>query len=252
MNTDENSAHPVALITGGAQRIGAAIAEHLHANGYNLVIHYRYSRQPAEALVKKLNQQRANSAVCFAADLQNIAALQQLAEQALAQWKRLDALINNASAFSPTPIGSATEQDWDQLIASNMKAPFFLAQALAPALKKQAGCIINMADIYADKPLAQHTIYCIAKAGNVMLTKSLAVELAPAVRVNGIAPGAILWPSAADDSHALQQEKILARSPLQRTGNTNDIVRTVLFLLRDALYITGQIFNVDGGRSLQC
>ncbi|HNE27117.1 MAG TPA: pteridine reductase [Pseudomonadales bacterium] len=243
--------HPVALITGGAQRIGAALAEYLHAAGYNLVIHYRHSRQPAEALVKKLNQHRANSAVCFAADLQDIAALQQLAEQALAQWKRLDALINNASAFSPTPIGSATEQDWDQLIASNMKAPFFLAQALAPTLKKYAGCIINMADIYAEKPLAQHTIYCMAKAGNVMLTKSLAVELAPAVRVNGIAPGAILWPSATDDSHALQQEKILARIPLQRTGSTSDIVRTVLFLLRDAPYITGQIFNVDGGRSLQ-
>lgn len=249
MNTE--TTNPVALITGGAQRIGAAIAEHLHADGYNLVIHYRHSRQPAEALIKKLNQQRANSAVCFAADLQNIAELQQLAERALSQWGGLDALINNASAFSPTPIGSATEQDWDQLIASNMKAPFFLAQALAPALKKQAGCIINMADIYAEKPLAQHTIYCMAKAGNVMLTKSLAVELAPAVRVNGIAPGAILWPSAADDSHALQQEKILARVPLQRTGNTSDIVRTVLFLLRDAPYITGQIFNVDGGRSLQ-
>lgn len=250
MNTSVNT-HPVALITGGAQRIGAAIAEQLHHAGYNTVIHCRHSKKQAVALVENLNQRRADSAVCFSADLQDITAIQTLAEKSLAHWGRIDALINNASTFYPTPIDSVTESDWDTLIASNMKAPFFLAQALALELKKQSGCIINISDIYAEKPLAKHTVYCMAKAGNVMLTKSLALELAPAVRVNGIAPGAILWPTTQDNHSQKKQEKILADTPLQRTGDTSDIARTVLFLLRDAPYITGQILNVDGGRSLQ-
>lgn len=251
MNISTNT-HPVALITGSAQRIGAAIAGELHYADYNIVIHYQHSKEQATALIEKLNQRRADSAVCFAADLQDVTAIHSLAEKSLAHWGKINALINNASAFYPTPIGTVTEKDWDALIASNMKAPLFLAQALAQELKKQSGCIINIADIYAEKPLAEHTVYCMAKAGNVMLTKSLALELAPAVRVNGIAPGAILWPSAQDNNHhQQQQEKILAAIPLQRTGDTDDIVRTVLFLLRDAPYITGQILNVDGGRSLQ-
>ncbi|MBK8675108.1 MAG: pteridine reductase [Cellvibrionales bacterium] len=249
MNTE--TSNPVALITGAAQRIGAVIAELLHSAGYNIVIHYRHSAEKAHALTSTLNQQRTASAVCFAADLQDTPTLQHLAQQAEARWGRLDALINNASAFHPTPIGKTTEQDWDALIDSNMKAPFFLAQSLAPTLKKHAGCIINIADIYAEKPLSSHTVYCMAKAGNVMLTQSLAVELAPQVRVNGIAPGAILWPETHSDSHKATQEKILASIPLQRTGNADDIARTVLFLLRDAPYITGQILRVDGGRSLQ-
>ena len=252
MNTAINNTAPVALITGAAQRIGAAIAEQLHGAGYNIVIHYRHSADNAAALVETLNQRRAASAVCFAADLQDTQALQHLAQRAETHWGRVDALINNASAFYPSPIGSTTETDWDALIASNMKAPFFLAQALAPMLKKYTGCIINIADIYAEKPLANHTVYCMAKAGNAMLTQSLAVELAPQVRVNGIAPGAILWPESHNASHAATQEKILASIPLQRTGDTEDIARTVLFLLRDAPYITGQILRVDGGRSLQC
>ncbi|MEZ5493306.1 MAG: pteridine reductase [Pseudomonadales bacterium] len=251
MNTEINNTAPVALITGAAQRIGAAIAERLHGAGYNIVIHYRHSADNATALVETLNQRRAASAVCLAADLQDTPALQHLAQRAEAHWGRVDALINNASAFYPTPIGSTTETDWDALIASNMKAPFFLAQALAPTLKKHTGCIINIADIYAEKPLAKHTVYCMAKAGNAMLTQSLAVELAPQVRVNGIAPGAILWPESHNISHAATQEKILASIPLQRTGDIEDIARTVLFLLRDAPYITGQILRVDGGRSLQ-
>ena len=251
MNKKPNSIAPVALITGAAQRIGAAIAELLHSAGYNIVIHYRHSAEKAHALTSTLNQQRTASAVCFTADLQDTPTLQHLAQQAEAHWGRLDALINNASAFHPTPIGKTTEQDWNALVSSNMKAPFFLAQALAPTLKKHAGCIINIADIYAEKPLSSHTVYCMAKAGNVMLTQSLAVELAPQVRVNGIAPGAILWPETHGDSHKATQEKILASIPLQRTGNADDIARTVLFLLRDAPYITGQILRVDGGRSLQ-
>lgn len=254
MNTNTGSnntpnAAPVALITGGAQRIGASIATALHRAGYNLVIHYRRSQEHAEALTKNLNAVRSHSAICIQANLQNIDDIQALASQALAAWQRIDALINNASSFYPTPIGSATETDWDALVDSNMKAPFFLAQALAPALRQQRGCIINMADIYAEKPLPEHTIYCMAKAGNVMLTRSLARELAPDVRVNGIAPGAILWPETTN-TQQIQRDTILRSIPLQRAGHTDDIANTVLFLLRDAAYITGHIITVDGGRHL--
>ncbi|MEZ5538483.1 MAG: pteridine reductase [Pseudomonadales bacterium] len=245
-----NATPPVALITGCAQRIGAVIAEQLHDSGYNIIIHYRHSQKSAEILTHNLNTQRADSAICIAADLQNHSAILSLAKQSVAAWGHIDALINNASSFFPTPIRKTTETDWDALIDSNMKAPFFLAQALSDHLKKQFGCIINIADIYAETPLAQHTVYCMAKAGNVMLTKSLACELAPQVRVNGIAPGAILWPKDATQEHETAQEKILEKIPLHRTGEALDIAKTVLFLLRDAPYITGQIIKVDGGRSV--
>lgn len=247
MNTENNK---VALITGGAKRIGAAIVKALHTAGYNTIIHYRDSKESADALATELNSLRTNSATCIAADLNDISAIQRLAENALAAWGRIDALVNSASSFYPTPIGNTTENQWNELVSSNMKAPFFLTQALAPALKKQRGAIVNIADIYAEKPLATHTVYCMAKAGNVMLTQSLAHELAPDVRVNSVAPGAILWPEHGGASEKNAQQQLLAKIPLARTGLPTDIADTILFLLRDAPYITGQIIAVDGGRSL--
>jgi pteridine reductase len=241
---------PVALVTGSAQRIGAAIIRKLHSTGYNTIIHFRHSQEHAEALATELNAQRENSAKCIAADLNHFEAINQLAGNAISAWGRIDALVNSASSFYPTPIGIATEAQWDDLINSNMKAPFFLAQALAAALAEQHGAIINIADIYAEKPLAEHSIYCMAKAGNVMLTQTLARELAPQVRVNGVAPGAILWPEHGGAAAKSSQQKILEKIPLARTGLPEDIASAVLFLLRDAPYITGQIINVDGGRSL--
>ncbi|TQV71799.1 pteridine reductase [Exilibacterium tricleocarpae] len=242
--------HPVALITGAARRIGAQIAETLHRADFNVVLHYRNSATAAEQLAATFNQRRPDSAICLAADLCQSTQVQHLAEQSQTQWGRVDALINNASSFYPTPIGSATEAQWDDLLGSNVKAPFFLSQALAAALTRQRGAIINIADIHADRPLAEHTVYCIAKAGNVMLTQSLARELAPAVRVNGIAPGAILWPEQAAELSDDGKQKVLGRVPLARPGAPADIAATVLFLLTGAPYITGQVIAVDGGRSL--
>jgi pteridine reductase len=241
---------PVALVTGSAQRIGATIARTLHTAGYNTVIHYRNSKIQAQTLTDELNALRENSAVCISANLNSTQAIQTLATTALEIWGRMDALVNSASSFYPTPLGSTTEAQWDDLINSNMKAPFFLAQALATALAEQYGAIVNIADIYAEKPLAEHTIYCMAKAGNVMLTQSLARELAPQVRVNGVAPGAILWPEHGGAAAKSSQQKLLEKIPLARTGLPEDIANAVLFLLRDAPYITGQIITVDGGRSL--
>ncbi len=245
----------VALVTGAAKRIGAEIARQLHKANFNLVIHYHQSKNAAQELVDELNETRANSAIGIAADLNNLVAITQLAEQAQQQWQRIDLLVNNASSFFPTPIGDTSEDDWNQLINSNLKAPFFLAQSVAKNLGEHRGSIINIADIYADRPLLKHSVYSIAKAGNVMLTKTLAQELAPLVRVNGIAPGAILWP---DDTNKKPEdklsdenkEKMLAKIPLQQRGHEQDIARTILFLTNDAPYITGQILNVDGGRTI--
>lgn len=248
-STTSDSA-PVALITGGARRIGAAIAENLHQAGFNIILHYRHSAADAETLANKLNQQRPASAITLAADLNHLHEIQQLAHRTLAAWQRLDVLINNASSFFSTPLDKATEDQWNDLMNSNLKAPFFLAQAFAGTLRSHAGCIINIADIHADRPLRQHPIYCAAKAGNVMLTKSLARELAPQVRVNGIAPGAILWPEQEGATTTSAQQDILQKIPLERSGDPLDIARTVNFLVLDAPYITGQIITVDGGRSL--
>lgn len=242
--------HPVALVTGSAQRIGATIARALHSAGYNTVIHYRQSQTDAEKLATSLNQQRQDSAIAVSADLNNVSDIYRLAAAAQAAWGRMDALVNSASSFYPTSVGSATAQQWDDLVGSNMKAPFFLSQALAPALASQHGAIVNIADIYADRPLARHTIYCMAKAGNAMLTKSLALELAPDVRVNGVSPGAILWPEQGGAVDPQSRQQLLDKVPLQKTGTAKDIADTVLFLLRDAPYITGQIIAVDGGRSV--
>lgn len=241
---------PVALITGSSQRIGAAVVRTLHAAGYNIVIHYRHSSLEASALADALNTERKDSAIIAQADLADLTQLQPLAKTAAAKWGRFDALVNNASSFFPTPIGSTTEAQWDDLIASNMKAPFFLAQALATALIESRGSIINIADIHGEKPLKNHTVYCMAKAANRMLTESLALELAPAVRVNGIAPGAILWPTQGGATSEAAQRQLLEKIPLQRMGNAEDIARAVLFLLRDAPYISGQILTIDGGRSI--
>jgi len=249
-NTSNTMAAPVALITGSGQRIGATIVRMLHEKGYNTIIHYRQSASHAKKLASELNETRENSAASVQADLNDHQEILNLAETAVGLWGRIDALINSASSFYPTPIGGVTGLQWDELINSNMKAPFFLSQALAPALARQKGSIINIADIYAEKPLAQHTIYCMAKAGNAMLTKSLAVELAPAIRVNGIAPGAILWPEQGGATEEQAQKKLLEKIPLQRTGLPEDIAKTVVFLLLNSPYITGQIISVDGGRSI--
>jgi len=240
-----------ALITGGAKRIGAVTAQTLHQAGYNVVIHCRLSRQAADELAIKLNKQRPNSARIIQADLNNDTIYNHLIEQAYKCWGRLDVLINNASSFFPTPIGSITLADWDNLINSNMKAPLFLAQAATPYLKQTQGNIINMIDIHAQRPMKGHPVYCAAKAGLSMLTMSLAKDLGPDIRVNGVAPGAILWP-AGDDIELPEhtQNLIIERTTLKRPGKPIDIAKTILFLVRDAEYITGQIITVDGGRTL--
>ena len=241
---------PVALITGAARRIGATIAKYLHDEGYNLVLHYNNSSEDTQKLCDSLNQQRKNSCIALQADLREISSVEELGKKAIAHWQRLDALINNASSFYPTPVGEITPNDWQDLIGTNLQAPLFLSQACAPSLKLTKGCIINIADIHGERPLSRHTVYCIAKAGNIMLTKSLAKDLAPEIRVNGIAPGTILWPENAAEISDEIQEIILKRIALKKIGDPTDIAKTILFLLKDAPYITGQIIAVDGGRNL--
>jgi len=239
----------VALITGAAQRIGAAIARTLHAEGVDLVLHYRSSAGPARDLAAELNGVRADSIHLVAADLLDADAPARLLQAVAAFRDRLDILVNNASSFFPTPIGEASEDDWNALMGPNLKAPFFLSQAAAPWLRAAGGCIVNLVDIHAERSLAGHPIYSMAKAGNAMMVKALARELGPEVRVNGVAPGAILWPEQGLSGDAKQE--ILSRTALRRAGTPEDIARTLLFLVRDADYITGQIIAVDGGRTIQ-
>lgn len=241
--------HKVVLITGAAVRLGAATARHLHARDWNILVHCRQSRERADELAAELNLKRPGSCHVLQADLARVDDIHKLAQEGCDIWGRMDALINNASSFYPTPVGSITTADWDDLFSSNARAPLFLAQALAPELKARHGAIINLIDIHAEKPLKNHTVYCMAKAGHAMLTQSLAKELAPEVRVNGVAPGAILWPSTGSMSKE-QQDATISSIPLQRMGSPDDIARTIAFLLDDAPYITGQIIAVDGGRSL--
>jgi len=236
------------LITGAGRRIGAVVADTLHAAGANIAIHYRGSAADAQALQSRLEARRSDSTMLLQADVLDTAALPGMIEQLIAHTGRLDVLINNASSFYPTPLGSVTEAQWDDLIGSNLKAPLFLSQAALPHLKAARGSIVNMVDIHAERPLRDHTVYGPAKAGLVMLTLSLAKDLGPEVRVNGVAPGAILWPE--DGMSDKLKEGILKRVPLKRVGDPTDIARTILFLTRDAPYITGQIIAVDGGRSL--
>ena len=238
-----------ALVTGAANRLGAQIARTLHQNGANLIIHYRASSTAAQSLVAELNQLRKNSAIALSAELSSIAELEELAAQAGSAFDGLDILVNNASSFYPTKFGEIDQQAWDDLIASNYKAPLFLSQACYPALQHSSGCIINMVDIYAALPLNQHSVYCSAKAANQMLVKSLARELAPEVRVNGIAPGAILWPGGDNAVSEAQQQALIEQVPLKRCGTPQAIADTALFLATSD-YITGEIIHVDGGRLL--
>jgi pteridine reductase len=237
----------VVLITGAAQRIGAVTARYLHAAGFNIILHYLSSRSPAQALQKELNGKRENSVVLVQADLLANNALTALAKEAYNAWQRLDVLINNASSFYRTPIGSANDQHWDDLFGTNVKAPFFLSQATAPFLRKTHGCIINMVDIHARQPLKEYSIYSMAKAALETMTKSLARELGPEIRVNGVAPGAILWPEHLDE---VTKQRILSKTFLKRKGEPDDIAKAIRFIIEDAPYMTGQIIAIDGGRSL--
>jgi pteridine reductase len=247
-----DNVHPltgkVALVTGAAHRIGAAIAGLLHRSGMNLVLHCRTSRAAADRLAQTLNQARAQSCVVVQGDLLDDRDLARVPAEAIQAWGQLDVLVNNASTFYPTPVGTITSAQWDALLGPNLKAPFFLAQAVADELGRQAGCIVNIVDIHATHPMKGYPVYSIAKAGLAMLTKTLARELGPAIRVNGVAPGAILWPEHEMSDASRQQ--IIARTALKRQGEPDDIARAVLFLVRDADYITGEIITVDGGRSL--
>lgn len=237
---------PVALITGAARRLGAETARVLHQRGMRVIIHYRNSRSEAGALVAELNAIRAESAHALPADLDSPEQVRILANMAIQHWRRLDLLVNNASSFYPTPLGDSSDEDWTRLINSNLRAPYILTEALAPTLAKHQGSIVNIVDVYAEKPLAQHTLYCMAKAGLAMLTRSSARELGPQVRVNGVAPGPILWPEQGQDN----QSSIIAATALKRSGTPGDIAAMVAFLALDAPYVTGQIVAVDGGRSL--
>jgi pteridine reductase len=242
---------PVALVTGAARRIGARIAEYLHQKNFRVIIHYHHSADAAEALCLTLNERRPDSAWATNADLNNISALSTLAKSAIKRWGRLDCLINNASEFFPTPLPTADEQQWDQLINSNLRGPFFLCQALGDELKSHRGAIVNIADIYGARPLDRHAIYSIAKAGNLMLTRTMAKELAPLVRVNGIAPGVILWPEVESaKENKKKQSAIVEKIPLNRMGKPDDIARLAAFLITKASYITGQTIAVDGGKHL--
>lgn len=237
----------VALITGGAHRIGAAIARELHAQGMRLVIHYHASEAAAHGLQAELHEKRPESVMLMRGDLLNGDKMyRNLVFETVESFGQLDVVVNNASRFYPTPVGETGESQWDDIVGTNLKAPFFLSQAAAPHLKKSGGCIVNIADVYGDRPLLNYPVYSVAKAGLIMLTKSLARELGPEVRVNAIAPGAILWPEAGIDE--MSKQRIVSRTPLKRAGDTGDIARTALFLVRDAGFITGQILVVDGGR----
>jgi pteridine reductase len=239
----------VVLITGGAKRVGAAIARLLHARGASVMLHYRSSERDANALRAELNAQRDNSAALVQADLLDVAGLSEIVKNTLNRFDRLDALVNNASAFFPTPVGEMTPANWENLIGANLRAPLFLSQAAAPHLKKCGGAIINITDIHAERPLKNYVIYSIAKAGLAGLTRSLARELAPEVRVNGIAPGAVVWPEDGSWDEVTRQ-RIVSHTLLKRTGDPEDVARAVYYLIAEAPYVTGQIIAVDGGRSI--
>lgn len=239
----------VALITGAARRIGAEIARTLHDNGMNVVLHYNLSEDEAESLCSQLNEKRSKSAVAIHADLQEIESEKVLVQRAVEVWGRLDVLVNNASRFYRTAIGKVTDYAWEDLINSNLKAPFFLAQAAAPALALTQGCIVNITDIHAERPLREYSVYCISKSGLLMMTRALAKELGPLVRVNAVAPGAILWPEGENALSEAEKQKIVDQTLLQRAGGPQDIAKAVLFFVRDGEYVSGQVLNIDGGRS---
>ena len=237
-----------ALVTGAARRIGAAIAEALHQAGAGVVIHYFNSAESADALADRLNGERAGSALTVQCDLRETSELDRLLTEVVTRSGRLDVLINNASSFYPTPPGSISAEQWHDLIGTNLKAPLFLSQAALPHLRKTHGTIVNIVDVHWQRPLRNHAVYGAAKAGLAMLTRSLAKDLGPDIRVNGVAPGAILWPEAGLSERT--RESIIQQIPLKRAGEPRDVAAAVLFLVRDAPYVNGQILAVDGGRSV--
>ena len=239
--------HPVALVTGAARRVGAVIARTLHGAGYDVALHYRQSRGELDALAEALEARRAHSTLVLQADLADSAQLPGLVDAVIARFGRLDALVNNASIFHATPLGEITAAQCDAFFAVNARAPLLLAQAAAPHLKTAHGAIVNITDIHAERPLPQHAAYGMSKAALRLATAALAQALAPEVRVNAVAPGAILWPKGKSDA---DRDAVLARIPLQRTGTPGEIANRVLWLIRDAGYITGQTVRVDGGRTL--
>ena len=246
----DNLTGKTALVTGGAKRVGAAICRRLHAQGANLMLHHRASVAEARALQHALNTQRADSVALIQADLLNSASLPDLVKMTVQQFGTLDILINNASSFFATAIGDINEKAWDDLIGTNLKAPLFLSQAAAGELRKRHGCIVNIVDIHAEFPMKNYVVYTVAKGGLLALTRSLARELGPEVRVNGVAPGTILWPEDGTWSDELSRQRIINQTVLKRIGDPDDIARAVEFLVAAAPYVTGQVIAVDGGRSI--
>ncbi len=247
---EEEASNKVILITGGAKRVGAAICRLLHAQGFNFMIHYRSSKIEAQSLQTELNAERANSVALIQGDLLDVSMLPQMVSETINQFGRLDVLINNASSYYPTEIGNMNANNWDDLIGSNLKAPMFLSQAAAPALTENKGCIINITDMHIDRPKKGYIIYSSAKAGLATLTKSLAQELSPTVRVNAVAPGPVLWPENNPEFDEDYRQRVINQTLLKRTGEADDIAKAVRFLIMDAPFITGHILAVDGGRSI--
>jgi len=245
----ESLSGKVVLVTGGAKRVGAAIVRRLHREGADVMLHYRGSEREANALRSELNAARANSVALVQADLLDLAGLAEIVRNTVNRFDRLDALVNNASAFFPTPVGEMTQATWESLIGTNLRAPLFLSQAAAPHLRKTNGAIVNITDIHAERPLKNYVIYSIAKAGLAGLTRSLARELGPEVRVNGVAPGPIAWPEDGSFDEVARQ-RVISNTILKRTGDPDDIAGAVYFLIAEAPYVTGQIMAVDGGRSI--
>jgi pteridine reductase len=245
-----NEQAKVGFITGASRRVGAEIARVLHAKGMNVILHYHTSKKEAKSLCTALNKQRPDSARVLAADLSIFANLNALVQQAVEMWGQLDALVNNASIFYKTEIGEISHSTWDSFIDINLKAPFFLAQAAFPHLARQKGCIVNMIDIHAKRPMSGHPVYCISKAGLYMLTQTLAREFSPVVRVNAVSPGQVMWPEGNEILSESLKQKIMDRIPLQRQGTSEEIAKAVWFLIADATYMTGQDLAVDGGRLL--
>ena len=246
--TDPTQPRPAALVTGGARRIGAAIVRRLHADGHDIALHYHHSVGEAQALAAELEQARADSVHLLRAELAEFDRLPELVAATVGRFGRLDALVNNASAFFPTPFGEATPAQWDALFAANARAPFFLSQAAAPHLRASRGAIVNLADIHGERPLRGHALYGMSKAALIQMTQSLALELAPEVRVNAVSPGAILWPDGGKSE--AERSALIARTPLARMGTPEEIAEAVRWLLCGATYTTGQVVRVDGGRML--
>ena len=247
---EANLQNKIVLITGGAKRVGASICRLLHANSANLMIHYRSSVNEARALQAELNLQRPNSVAIIQGDLLNLSVLPSLVQETIKHFGKLDVLINNASSYYPTEIGDIQEEQWQDLMGSNLKAPLFLSQAAAVELRKQQGCIINITDMHVERPKKGYIVYSVAKAGLVTLTKSLAHELSPEVRVNAVAPGPVMWPEDNPQFDELYRQRVISQTLLKRIGEPNDIAKAVKFLIQDAPFITGQVIAVDGGRSL--